>query len=299
MSILENKIDFMAVVSVKNANPNGDPLSSNMPRTTYEGFGEISDVCLKRKIRNRWVDIGERIFVQSDDKKVDEYRSLKDRVMAETDIVKAQKNNNKEEFSRLACEKWLDVRSFGQVFAFNGKKKKNEDADADINGVSVGVRGPVSIHSAFSVDTVTTVSTQITKSTNNETDTKNPDKKGPDTMGMKHRVEFGLYIVKGSINVQLAKKTGFTEEDAEKLKEALRTLFVNDSSSARPDGSMQVHKLYWWKHNCSIGQYSAARVHDSVKVQLKDGVSEPKSFEDYVIMLEELPGLSLEIVDGL
>ena len=75
MSILANKIDFLAVVSVKHANPNGDPLSGNMPRVTYEGLGEISDVCLKRKIRNRWMDMGENIFIQSDDKKTDEYKS--------------------------------------------------------------------------------------------------------------------------------------------------------------------------------------------------------------------------------
>lgn len=116
---------------------------------------------------------------------------------------------------------------------------------------------------------------------------------------MKHRVDFGLYIVKGSVNVQLAGKTGFTEEDAEKLKEALRTLFVNDSSSARPEGSMQVHTLYWWKHNCAIGQYSAAKVHDSVEIKLKDNIEEPASYNDYEITIKELPGLDVEIIDGL
>jgi len=147
---------------------------------------------------------------------------------------KAQKEGKKDEFSRMACEKWLDVRSFGQVFAFSKGKKKDEELDA--GGISVGVRGPVSIHPAFSVDAVTPVSIQITKSVNSETDAKNPDKKSSDTMGMKHRIDFGLYVLKGSVNVQLAEKTGFSEEDAEKLKKALLTLFVNDASSARPDG---------------------------------------------------------------
>ncbi|MCI9585006.1 type I-C CRISPR-associated protein Cas7/Csd2 [Clostridiaceae bacterium] len=297
MCTLKNKIDFLALVSVKNANPNGDPLSGNMPRVTYDGLGEISDVCIKRKIRNRWLDMGESIFVQSDDKRTDEFKSLRDRLSAEKDIMKVQKEGDKDAFARMACEKWLDVRGFGQVFAFTKGKKKDEEADA--GGISVGVRGPVSLHPAFSADTVTPVSIQITKSVNSETDAKNPDKKSSDTMGMKHRIDFGLYVVKGSINVQLAEKTGFSEEDAEKLKEALRTLFVNDTSSARPDGSMQVHTLYWWKHNSAVGQYSAAKVHGSIEIRRKDGIEEASSFEDYEIVQRELPGLEAEIIDGV
>ncbi len=296
MKLLTNKIDFLALISVKNANPNGDPLSGNMPRVTFDGLGEISDVCIKRKIRNRWMDMGEQVFVQSDDKRVDEFKSLRDRLSAQKDMMKVQKEGKKEEFVRLACEKWLDVRGFGQVFAFTGKKK---DEEKDAGGISVGIRGPISIHPAFSVDSVTPTSIQITKSVNSETDEKNPNKKCSDTMGMKHRIDFGLYVLKGSINIQLAGKTGFSEEDAQKLKEAIRTLFVNDSSSARPDGSMQVHTLYWWKHNCAIGQYSAAKVHESIEIKRKDGIEEASSFEDYEIIRKELPGLEVEIIEGL
>lgn len=296
MSVLTKKIDFLALISVRNANPNGDPLSGNMPRVTYDGLGEISDVCIKRKIRNRFMDMGECVFVQSDDKRVDEFKSLRDRLGAEKEILKVQKAGDKDEFARMACGKWIDVRSFGQVFAFTGKKKEEEK---DAGGISVGVRGPVSIHPAFSVDAVVPTSIQITKSVNSETNEKDPDKKTPDTMGMKHRVDFGLYVVKGSINVQLAQKTGFTEEDAGKLKEALRTLFVNDCSSARPDGSMQVHTLYWWKHNCAIGQYSAAKVHGSVEIKHREGIDEAGSFEDYEISVKELPGLEMEMIDGI
>ena len=296
MSELKNKIDFLAIVSVKNANPNGDPLSGNMPRVTNDGLGEISDVCIKRKIRNRWMDMGETIFVQSDDRKTDDFKSLSDRMNEQKDLLKAQKEGKKDDFAKMACEKWLDVRSFGQVFAFKGKKK---DEEKDSGGVSVGVRGPVSVHPAFSVDPVSTASIQITKSVNSETNEKNPDKKSSDTMGMKHRVDFGLYVVKGSINVQLAEKTGFTEEDAQKLKEALRTLFINDASSARPDGSMEVVSVYWWEHNTKIGQYSAAKVHGSVKISLKEGVEEAQSFDDYNIEREELPGLDVEMINGL
>ena len=116
---------------------------------------------------------------------------------------------------------------------------------------------------------------------------------------MKHFVRFGLYEIKGSINVQLAEKSGFSEEDAETIKECLRTLFVNDASSARPDGSMEVVKLFWWKHNCKDGQYSSAKVHRSVHVSLKNPDTRPSCVEDYSISLDVLPGLEPEIIDGL
>lgn len=277
MSILKEKIDFVAIISASKANVNGDPLNGNRPRTDYEGFGEMSDVCIKRKIRNRMQDLGEKVFVQSDDRSDDGYSSLKERASA---LVGKIKDN--DEYTRRVCEAWIDVRSFGQVFAFE-------------KGVSVGVRGPVSIHQAVSVSPIEIESIQITKSVNNEPG----NKKGRDTMGMKHMVKFGLYKLKGSINVQLAEKTGFSEEDAEVLKECIRTLFVNDASSARPDGSMEVLKLYWWKHNCRDGQYSTAKVHKSIKISAKEGVFIPTSVDDYDITLEKLEGLEPEVIDGI
>lgn len=282
MSNLQNKIDFTVLVKVTNANPNGDPLNGNRPRTTYTGQGEISDVCIKRKIRNRLQDMGENIFVQSAERSDDGYSSLSER--ASENITKYV---SKEDYAEQACQKWFDVRTFGQVFAFKSKDKKE--------GVSVGVRGPVSIHQGVSCSPVDINSMQITKSVNSEP----AEGKSSDTMGTKHFVEFGLYRIKGSINVQLAEKTGFSEEDAEKIKEVLRTLFINDASSARPDGSMEVVKVYWWKHNNKIGQYSAAKVHDSLKINLKEGVLIPASVEDYQITLEELPGLEPEIIEGM
>ena len=213
MSVLQHKIDFVALLSVTNANSNGDPLDGNRPRTDNDGYGEISDVCIKRKIRNRMQDLGQEIFVQSEDRCDDGFGSLSERASA-------------------ACAKWLDVRSFGQVFAFK-----------DTKGFSAGVRGPVSIHQAVSISPVEIGSQQITKSVNGEKNEKG-DARTSDTMGMKHFVRFGLYKLKGSINVQLAEKTGFSEEDAEIVKECIRTLFVNDASSARPDGSMEVVKLW-------------------------------------------------------
>ena len=231
MSTLSKKIDFAILISVENANPNGDPLCGNRPREDYDGYGEISDVCLKRKIRNRLIDRNESVFVQSNDHRVDEYKSLKTRAEGceKLNAVKNGKNTDQDEFARIACEQWIDVRSFGQVFAF----KKDT--------VSVGVRGPVTISIAKSVSPVDIISMQIVKSVNSE-DTA---ERASDTMGMKHRVAFGLYLAKGSINCQLAEKTGFSDEDAEKIKEAMRTLLENDASSARPEGSMEVCALYW------------------------------------------------------
>ena len=281
METLQNKIDFALVIAVNHANPNGDPLNGNRPRETYEGYGEISDVCLKRKIRNRMMDFGASVFVQSDDRCNDGFRSLKDRADACPDLSDAQKKKDREAYAKAACAKWMDVRSFGQVFAFKDGKE----------GVSVGVRGPVSIHPAFSIEPINIESLQITKSVNSIT----TDKKSSDTMGTKHRVDFAVYTTFGSINCQLAEKTGFTMEDAELIKEALHTLFENDASSARPDGSMEVLRLYWWKHDCKNGQYSSAKVHRLLHVKPKNEL--PKNIQDYEITCGELPGLSVEVYD--
>jgi CRISPR-associated protein Csd2 len=264
------------------ANANGDPLNGNRPRTDYEGYGEMSDVCIKRKIRNRMQDMGMKVFVQSDDRSDDGCDSLSKR--AEKEGFKGIKKET--EFFNKACTTWMDVRSFGQVFAFNNLALK-----------SIGVRGPVSIHQAVSVVPVEIVSMQITKSVSG--DKKEGASRGSDTMGMKHFVKFGMYIIKGSINVQLAEKTGFSEDDADTVKECLRTLFTNDSSSARPDGSMEVIRLYWWRHNCKDGQYSSAKVHRSVHISLKEGITVPYSWKDYQITVDKIEGLEPEVIDGV
>lgn len=281
--MLNNKIDFAVIISVHNANPNGDPLNGNRPRENYDGYGEISDVCLKRKIRNRLMDMGCKVFVQSDDRANDGYKSLQDRANG-VEALKKLKDKNRDEYARIACEQWMDVRSFGQVFAFK---------DENSVSVSVGVRGPVTIQSAFSVSLVEIDSLQITKSVNSVTG----DKKSSDTMGAKHRIPFGLYVTYGSINCQLAEKTGFSDEDAEKIHEALKSLFENDASSARPEGSMEVVRVYWWRHNCKSGQYSSAKVHRTLKITPK--TETPRGVEDYDITLDNLAGLTPQIDDGL
>lgn len=286
MSTLQNKIDFALILRIRNANPNGDPLNGNRPRTDYGGFGEITDVCLKRKLRDRLQESGQAIFVQSDDRKVDAETSLRNRAESETNGLGKEawnpKKSKKDETAKKACDKWFDVRAFGQVFAF-GK-------DGDASGVSIPVRGPVTVQSAFSKDIVGVTSTQITKSVSGEGD---GSKRGPDTMGMKHRVDHGVYECYGSINPQLAERTGFSEADSEVIKAILPRIFENDASSARPDGSMQVLSVVWWKHNCKAGQHSAAKVHDSLRKLLKEDGSFDKD-----TLRQALPGLEPEIIDG-
>jgi len=280
---LDHKIDFAIILSVKNANPNGDPLNGNRPRTDYDGFGEISDVCLKRKIRDRLQEAGFPIFVQSDEKKTDGKPSLKAR--AEAVLGKDALDGKKtppEKTAQLACTNWLDVRTFGQLFAFSGKKKK--DGEEDANGVSIPIRGPVTIQSAFSVEPVSIASIQITKSVSGEGD---GSKRGSDTMGMKHRVDRAVYVTFGSMNPQLAERTGFNNKDAETIKTVLPKLFEGDASSARPEGSMAIEKVIWWKHNSKPGQYSSAKVHRTLTVH-----------SDGSYALQKLEGLVAEEIDG-
>jgi CRISPR-associated protein Csd2 len=290
MAKLGRKIDFALIISVKNANPNGDPLNGNRPRTDYEGMGEITDVCLKRKIRDRLIERymglandkkqGQAVFVQSDDRKCDDAKSLKSRADAALGNELGGSNTAKK-----ACETWIDVRSFGQLFAFKAdKKKKSDDTDGD-TGISVGIRGPVTIQSAFSIEPVSLTSTQITKSVNGE-DTKD-GKKSSDTMGMKHRVDRGIYVTYGSMNPQLAERTLFSDEDTNVIKEILPRIFENDASSARPEGSMEVLKVIWWEHNCPAGQYSSAKVHKSLIVST-----------DGSYKLESPSGLKVEELSG-
>ena len=292
MAVLTKKIDFIGFITVERSNPNGDPLNGNQPRTDYGSYGEISDVCLKRKLRNRLQDIGEKILVQSNERADDGCDSIRSRVEANPAMDKPLKMKDKEQgrtriFAEEACKAWIDVRAFGQVFALKEAKKQGVDA------VSVGVRGPVTLHTAVSLDPVTITGIQITKSVNNEPG----DKKGSDTMGMKYRVDFGVYKFQGSINVQLAEKTGFSEGDAEKIKEALRTIFENDASSARPEGSMEMSRFYWIEHANKTGCAPSAKIHRSVSAQKKDGVETPSHLDDYIIddsALYAIDGIHIE-----
>lgn len=323
MSSLSHKIDFAIIFSVNHANPNGDPLNGNRPRTDYDGYGEVTDVCLKRKIRDRLQEQGQSIFVQSDEKKTDGMPSLKARAEADSPIGLGKnlfvfdKNNTPENAVKAVCEKWFDVRAFGQVFAWKTEKKKaKKGAEGDEEtvagdagtGVSIPVRGPVTIQSAFSIEPVSITSTQITKSVSGEGD---GSKKGSDTMGMKHRVDQGVYVAYGAITPQLAAKTGFSDDDAELIKAILPKLFEGDASSARPEGSMAVKKVIWWQHDCKSGRHSSAKVHGLLVQLINEWIEKAKNGsvtilnqlenltdEDKTKAVLEFEDLKVEIMDG-
>jgi len=273
--MLEQKIDFMVTVEVREANANGDPLSGNMPRTDAKDYGLMSDVSIKRKIRNRMQDMGQPIFVQARDRVDDCIYSLKQRLENKEffDTVKegSKKKKSVENFVKQINAEWLDVRSFGQVFAFDGYSAAN-------------VRGPVSISWAKSLEKVVTQSMQITKSTNSELNSKTELESS--TMGTKHFVDYGVYVIKGSINPNFAEKTGFSDADAEIIKE------------------MRVREVFWFTHSNKLGNVSSARVFDLLEFDKEK--QDKDSYEDYAIHLNqeelaeyEAKGLQVEIIEGL
>jgi len=291
---LSHKIDFAAIFFVDNANPNGDPLNGNRPRAGYDEIGEVTDVCLKRKIRDRLQEMGEAIFVQSDDRKNDDAKSLQSRASA-----KLGDKFGSGEMRKIACDTWFDVRTFGQLFAYTNPKKKarkkseGEESSEGDSGVSIGIRGPVTIQSAFSLKPIEITGNQIVKSVDGE-DPKEGKSRSSDRMGMKYRVNGCVaYAFYGSMNPQLAKPTGFSDADAEKIKIVLPCLFKNDESSARPAGSMKVHKVVWWEHNSEAGQYSPAKVHESLR-----SILNPDGTFDEETLKGALKGLVPEIIDG-
>lgn len=290
--MINNKVDFLMTIEVKNANPNGDPLTSNMPRIDSLGYGIISDVCIKRKIRNRMQDqfkendLGEGydIFVKANDRIDDDFKSLEKRYKAYFD-----KEKDNEVIERSMNEKWIDVRSFGQVVTFNKK--------------SIGIRGPVSISISKSLDPVITETMQIVRSTNGQ---DAGEKRSSDTMGSKNFIDYGVYLVQGSVNSFYSERTGFDEKDLEILKEALRTLFINDVSSARPDGSMETKEIYWFTHSNKLGNVSSAKIKQLVNYDQIDINNTNPSYEDYNFRLDEEKlneykdkGLTLEIIEGI
>lgn len=282
--MLENKVDFIMTIEVNNANPNGDPLAGNNPRIDSKGYGEISDVCIKRKIRNRMQDEGYEIFVKSRERQDDGFNSLaaryKNFFKGEKDGLVVEKGFN---------EKWIDVRAFGQVITYENK--------------SIGIRGPVSISIGKSLSPIDITTMQIVRSTNGM-EAKSQSGRSSDTMGTKHYVEYGVYVIYGSVNCFFAEKTGFDKDDLEVLKESLRTLFINDSSSARPEGSMEVKEIFWFEHSSKLGNVSSAKIRELVTWDKSD--SEKDKYEDYNVHINEEffsklenEGLNLEIIQGI
>lgn len=249
---MKRKIDFMGVIVAEDCNPNGDPLNGNRPRIDMDGYGEMTDVCIKRKIRNRLQDMGEEIFIRMEERADDGCMSLNARQNSFkelSDEIKKKRKADIEKCKRLACEKWMDVRAFGQVFAFKGEE------------ATFNVRGPVSLTLARTIDTITIKEYLITKSANGS----DADGKDSSTMGRRYCVDRGVYVFRGSMFPELAKKTGFSDNDADKIKNAILTLMENDASGSRPSGSIALDRLFWWEHDERKRQKPSAKVFRSVR----------------------------------
>lgn len=279
MTGITNKVDFIAIIEAKNTNPNGDPLDSNRPRTDMDGYGLITDVAIKRKIRNRWQDMGESVYVQNSGRPgYDNIDTLADRLKTfaqSKGIDKLGKDTNIYNLRDLMCEEWLDVRGFGSVVAHSS-----------IKDLSLGITGAVTVTFATSLAPVNIIDTQIVKSVNGDKP-KGNSSKSSDTMGVKHMVDYGVYVFYGSITPQTAGVTGFSEEDVEKLKVAVHTLFENDATSARPSGSLAVKELFWFTHSSSLGDVSSKRVFDLLTYDNVEGYIEKPDYESFNIRLDE------------
>lgn len=263
---LLHKTDFMALISVSGANPNGDPLCGGRPRTDNDGYGIITDVCIKRKLRDRLSDMGEDILITPQ-------RSCSDSISKRISAAKAQN-------SAELCRRFYDVRAFGQVVAISRSPLHTE-----------GIRGAVSIGHAFSLHPVDIIELPITRCINSVT----AKGRGSDTLGFKSFIRYGLYQLRGSVNVHYAKKNGFSRQDKDKFIKALATLFQSDISSARPEGSMAIERLYVWQHSSAYGDIPSHKVVGSVNIQLRDGIEKPLCFEDYEITEQPISGLSPDI----
>ncbi|MDE6794524.1 MAG: type I-C CRISPR-associated protein Cas7/Csd2 [Muribaculaceae bacterium] len=273
MSQIENRIDFVYIFDVQDGNPNGDPDAANLPRVDAEtGNGLITDVCLKRKIRN-YVDVAKKgepnydIFIQ-------EAAVLDNRVeeIYKTDAVKrADKANQKDAAKQALCDRYYDIRAFGAVIATKDKQGQ--------------VRGPIQLTFGRSVDPVVSINHAITRMAV----TKESDKDKERTMGRKATVPYGLYVAHGFVNANLANQTGFNQDDLQLLWDALTNMFDNDRSAAR--GMMAARKLIVFEHSSKLGNAPAHKLFDLIDVHKKADVDSPRSFADYEVIInkENLP----------
>lgn len=281
MAELKNRFDFVFVFDVKDGNPNGDPDAGNLPRVDAEtGMGLVTDVCLKRKVRN---------YVQVSKNCAEGYDIfIKEKAVLNTLIDKAHENDKVKDAKDktmaardFMCKKYYDIRTFGAVMS---------------TGKNAGqVRGPIQLTFARSTDPIIASEHSITRmavATEKEAEKQSGDNR---TMGRKATVPYGLYVGYGFVSANLAKQTGFSEEDLELLWEALKNMFDVDRSAAR--GLMSAQKLIVFKHDSELGNAPANKLFDLVKIEKKDNNDVPRSFFDYNVTIdrEKLPqGVTIE-----
>ena len=279
MSELKNRIDFVYIFDVQDGNPNGDPDAGNLPRVDAEtGMGLVTDVCLKRKVRNyvqvaKQLTDGYDIFIK--EKAV--LDSLVNQTYDLTEITQAPQDERRAIAKKVMCRNYYDIRTFGAVIATSGKQDQ--------------VRGPIQMTFARSIDQVATLEHSITRMAV----TKEADLEKERTMGRKATIPYGLYVCHGFISANLAKQTGFNEEDLDLFFDALKNMFDVDRSAAR--GLMSAQRLIVFKHNSVLGNAPANKLFDLVKVECKDKSAPARSFADYEVTIdsEHLPaGVTIE-----
>lgn len=269
MSEIKNRIDFVYMFDVQDGNPNGDPDAGNLPRIDAEtGMGLVTDVCLKRKVRN-YVQVAKRCQ-EGFDIFIKEKAVLNTMIDRAHDDAEVKNSNDKTEAARrFMCKNYYDIRTFGAVMS---------------TGKNAGqVRGPIQFTFARSVDPIASAEHSITRMA--VATEKEAEKQGGDnrTMGRKATVPYGLYVCHGFISANLAKQTGFSEEDLSLFWEALKNMFDMDRSAAR--GLMSAQKLIAFKHNSELGNAPANKLFDLIKVQ-KLCNDAPRSFKDYSVTVD-------------
>lgn len=279
--VIKNRYDFVILFDVENGNPNGDPDAGNMPRVDPEtGYGLVTDVCLKRKIRNYVETLkedaeGYRIYIKDG---VPLNRSDKAAMAALgiDDDLKAAKKSDPDIDRRLRdymCKNYFDIRTFGAVMTTFVKGALNCGQ----------VRGPVQIGFARSVDPIVPQEVTITRvAITTEADAENKATE----MGRKHIVPYALYRAEGFVSANLARKTtGFSEDDLKLLWQAILNMFENDRSAAR--GKMAVRELIVFKHDSELGNAPSYKLFDAVTVSKNDGVDVPRCYRDYTVTVDE------------
>lgn len=272
--LIKNRYDFALLFDVTDGNPNGDPDAGNLPRVDAEtGMGLVTDVCLKRKVRN-FVQI-----VKSAEKPFDIFikeKAILNQLIEESheqDEVKSKvKNGDKTEAARKwMCSNYYDIRTFGAVMS---------------TGKNAGqVRGPIQLTFGRSVDPVVALEHSITRmavATEAEAEKQGGDNR---TMGRKFTVPYGLYYSKGFISAHLAAQTGFDEVDLELFWEALKNMFDHDHSAAR--GMMSTRKLIVFKHSTALGSTPAHKLFDAINIQKKDQSKPSRTFDDYTVTIDK------------
>lgn len=291
--VIKNRYEFVVLFDVENGNPNGDPDAGNMPRIDPEsGLGLVTDVCLKRKIRNYIETVkedeqGYQIYIKEDiplnrsDRKACESLGIEENDDKKvTEALKKLKKTDSDVDVKLRdymCDNFYDIRTFGAVMTTFVKASLNCGQ----------VRGPVQIGFARSIDPI--ISQEVTITRVAITTEKDAENKSTE-MGRKSIVPYGLYRVEGYVSANLARKvTGFSEEDLELLWEAIINMFENDHSAAR--GKMAVRELIVFKHSKELGDCPAYKLFDAVEVKRKEDIDYPRKYQDYIVQVhdEDIP----------